>query len=62
MEEWKEEEKEHAKQAAKIASRILMVNSLSDNPVSHGGTFDFKEGEILNKLQYDVEDILIVEL
>ena len=39
-----------------------MVNSISENPVSHGGTFDFKDGIIINKLPYNKEDVLIVEL
>ena len=62
LDEWPQEEIEYAQQAEKISERVLMANSLSDDPVSHGGTFVFKEGIILNKLQYDVEDILIVEL
>ncbi|MBP1587089.1 MAG: carbon-nitrogen hydrolase family protein, partial [Clostridia bacterium] len=62
LEEWQEEEKEYAQQASKIARRVLMVNSLSEDPVSHGGTFDLDSGEIRNKVPYDVEDILMVEL
>jgi len=62
LEDWPQEEVEYAKQAAKISDRVLMVNSLSVDPVSHGGTFDFKKGAIQNKLPYDVEDVLIVEL
>ena len=62
LDEWPQEEMEYAKQASKISERVLMVNSLSVDPVSHGGTFDFKEGEIINKLPHDLEDILIVEL
>ena len=62
LDEWPQEEIEYAQQAEKISERVLMVNSLSDDPVSHGGTFVFKEGIILSKLQYDVEDILIVGL
>lgn len=62
LEEWPQEEIEYTKQAEKISERVLMVNSLSREPVSHGGTFDFKNGAIQNKLPYDVEDVLIVEL
>lgn len=62
LEEWQEEEKEYAQQASRIARRVLMVNSLSEDPVSHGGTFDLNSGEIRNKVPYDVEDILMVEL
>ena len=62
LEEWPEEEAEYAMQAAKISERVLMTNSLSVHPVSHGGTFDFKNGTVQSKLPFDVEDILIVEL
>ena len=46
----------------KISERVLMVNSLSVDPISHGGTFYFKNGAIQNKLAYDIEDILVVEI
>ena len=62
LDEWVEMEKEYAEQAEKIANRILMVNSLSDEPVSHGGTFDFKSGTIADKIPYDKEDVLIIGL
>lgn len=62
LDTWKKEEKEYALQASKVASRVLMVNSISESPISHGGTFDFKDGIIINKLPYDKEDVLIVEL
>ena len=62
LEEWPQEEVEYASQAAKISERVLMVNSLSVDPLSHGGTFDFQNGVIQNKLPYGVEDILVVEL
>ena len=62
LDAWKEQEHEYAKQASKISSRVLMVNSLSDEPVSHGGTFDIKDGRIIGKLPYDREEVLIVDL
>ena len=62
LDSWIKQEKEYAKQASKISSRVLMINSLSDNPVSHGGAFDFKDGIIINKLPYDKEDVLIIKL
>ena len=64
LEEWKEAEGEYAAQASGIANTVLMVNSLSDepDPVSHGGTFFFKKGEIVQKLAFDEESVLMVEL
>ena len=62
LEEWLQEEKEYLSQAEKISERVLMVNSLSVDPISHGGTFYFKNGAIQNKLAYDIEDILVVEI
>jgi len=56
------EEKEYASQATLISDNVLMVNSLSEEPVSHGGTFFFKEGKIISRLAYDKENILMIEI
>ena len=60
LDEWPRREIEYAQQARLAARRTLMVNSLSQNPVSHGGAFYFVDGKIEKKLAYDVEDILII--
>ena len=62
LEDWGEEEQAYAQQASQIAETVLMVNSLSDEPVSHGGTFCFEKGEISRKLAFDEESVLMVEL
>jgi len=62
LEEWMNEEKEYASQATLISDNVLMVNSLSEEPVSHGGTFFFKEGKIISRLAYDKENILMIEI
>jgi len=62
LKQWIKEEKEYAIQAGKISNRVLMINSLSDDPISCGGAFYFKDGAIQSKLSYEAEDILIVEL
>jgi len=61
-EEWRDEEKEYAEQTGKAARRVLMVNSLSDDPVSHGGAFDFVSGAIAARVPYDEESLLIAEI
>lgn len=60
LDAWPQHEREYAQQARLAARRTLMVNSISQNPVSHGGAFYFVDGEIKKKLAYDVENILIV--
>lgn len=62
IEEWKDEEIEYAKQALLACSNTLMINSLSENPNCYGGCFNFKDGEIKNKLDYNIEAILTIEI
>ena len=62
IEEWKDEEIEYAKQALLACSNTLMINSLSENPNCYGGCFHFKDGEIKNKLDYNIETILTIEI
>ena len=60
--EWAEEESEYAKQAAMAADRALLVNSLSRNPDSHGGAFDFCRGVVRQRAEYGVQKLLIAEI
>ena len=64
LDSWVAEEKEYAIQASKVAKKVLMINSISEspNPISHGGTFYFKEGDIISKLPYDDETVLLIEI
>ena len=62
LNEWIIEEKEYATQAGDIAKEVLMINSLSDDPVSHGGAFYFKEGKVADRITFDSEEILIVDV
>lgn len=62
LEDWASEENEYALQAKKAAPAALLVNSLSDDPVSHGNAFLFENGTILQRSRYDQENILIVEV
>lgn len=62
LDEWKECEDEYASQALLACNNTLMVNSLSEEPKSYGGAFYFKDGRVIDKTQYDKEEILIVEI
>lgn len=55
-------ENEYAKQAGIASKRVLMINSISESPISNGGAFYFAEGRIKEKADYDKEKILIVEV
>lgn len=62
LDEWKIEEIEYAKQALLACNNALMINSLSENPDCFGGCFYFKAGQIKEKLNYNIEGILIIEI
>ena len=60
--EWEQNELDaYAKQAALVADDVLMINPIDDSP-THGGSVYFHRGEVVNRLAFDKEDILIVEL
>ena len=61
IDECKNEEIEYAKQALIACKNTLMINSLSENPDCYGGCFYFKDGQIKEKLDYNIEEILIIE-
>lgn len=61
LDEWAEYEMEYAEQAYLASGKTLMVNSISQNPKSYGGAFYFIDGKIEKKLDYNIEDILIIE-
>ena len=61
-EDWADAVAEYAAQAKQAARETLMVNSLSSDPVSHGGAFHFVDGVIAERLDFDREGILIVEV
>ena len=60
--DWQNEEKEYALRAGELSNKTFIVNPLSDDIVSHGGTFYIEEGKIVDKLPYDKENILIVKV
>ena len=62
MEEWTTCEQEYADQALVACPKALMINSITDDPVSHGNAFYFHNGKIEQKLGYDREAVLIVNV
>lgn len=53
---------EYAAQAALAARDVLMVNPLDNQPVNHGGSFYFHDGQVTARLPFDKEGILIVNI
>lgn len=62
LDEWARYEAEYAQQARLAARKTLLVNAISQDPVSHGGAFCFVDGRAAEKLAYDAEGILTVEV
>lgn len=52
----------YARQAALAAGHVLMVNPIDRRPCSHGGAFHFSNGEVLDRLAFDQEGILTVDI
>lgn len=60
--DWVQYEAEYAQQAALAADRALLINSLSHAPEAIGGAFCFENGEITDRLPYNTEGVLTVEV
>ncbi len=62
LEEWKTCEQEYADQALLACPKTVLINSITDDPVNHGNAFYFHNGKVEQKLEYDKEGILVVEI
>ena len=63
MEEWDSGVlNEYAAQADLAASDVLMINPMDNKPVNHGGSFHFRNGRAIERIPFDQEGILIVEI
>lgn len=62
LKEWQNELKEYVCQASYYSNRVLLMNSLSENPRSYGGAFYIENGELKGKTNFGKEEILIVEV
>ncbi len=62
IEEWEQGAlDDYAEQAALAAKDVLMINPIDHEPVNHGGSFHFHNGQTVAKVPFDQEGILIVE-
>ena len=53
---------EYASQASLVAKDTLMINPIDNNPINHGGSFHFHNGQTISRIPFDEEDILIVKI
>lgn len=53
---------EYAAQAALAAKDVLMINPIDNEPENHGGAFHFRDGQIVKRLPFDKEEILLVNI
>lgn len=61
--EWESDALEdYARQASLVAKDVLMINPLDANPINHGGSFYFQNGNVVASIHFDAEDILIVDI
>ncbi len=61
-EEWRTEEANYARQAALAARHTLMVNSITHEPPSFGGAYEFRDGQLMCKTGFYEEKLLFVEV
>lgn len=63
VDEWEQEGvADYARQAARVSRRVLMVNPIDRDPENHGGAFFFRDGGAVQRLPFDREGILYVEV
>ena len=53
---------EYAVQAALAANDTLMINPIDYEPVNHGGSFYFQDSQVVKKIPFDEEQILIIDM
>ena len=53
---------EYAAQASLASEDTLMINPIDRDPVSHGGSFRFRNGAVTERIPFDEERILIVDI
>lgn len=52
----------YARQASSVAEHVLMINPIDHAPQNHGGSFYFRNGKVMDRLPFDREGILIVDI
>lgn len=54
-------ENDYLNQAMLVSNKCLLINSITYEPIAHGGAFYYKDGKIEERLAYDLNDILVIE-
>lgn len=64
LEQWQIEKVEYGLHAKQIANSVVLINSICHDQdcIAHGGAFFYKEGRIEASLDFDVEDVLVVDM
>ncbi|MCM1297101.1 MAG: carbon-nitrogen hydrolase family protein [Muribaculaceae bacterium] len=63
VDDWNRQEIEaYAKQASLASGHVLMINSIDRQPQNHGGAFYFCNGKTIDRLPFDQEGILMVDI
>ena len=63
VDEWNRQEIDaYAKQASSVAKHVVMINAIDYEPANHGGAFYFCDGKVVDRLPFDQEGILIVDI
>ena len=63
VDEWNRQEMDaYARQASLAAEHVLMINPIDHEPENHGGSFYFRNGNIIDRHPFDQEGILIVDM
>lgn len=55
-------ENDYLNQAMLASDKCLLINSITYEPIAHGGAFYYESGRIEKRLAYDLNDILVVEI
>lgn len=62
LDDWQTLKYEYATRAGLACSQVLMINSLSEEPKSYGGSFHFSNGKIHDSIPFGKEGLLVVEI
>lgn len=55
-------ENDYLNQAMLVSNKCVLINSISYEPIAHGGAFYYENGKVEKRLAYDLNDILEIEI
>ena len=62
LQEWESEKGEYLDQASKLSQNVLLVNSIDDYSLAHGGAFYYENKKIHKYMDFDKEELLFIEI